>query len=157
MPTTHLTIICPDCESRLPIGAAEAPTAIVCGGCDRAIALAVSDKVRDDVEVDTCPVCEGQELYIRKDFDPKLGLAVIITGALISAGFYWYGMDLVAYAVLGAAALLDLIVYGRLGDLSVCYRCHAEFRGTYTRTAPFFDLHTADELELEWARRLGRQ
>ncbi len=153
----QLTIICPDCESRLPVSAADAPMAIRCGRCDRAIALAVSDALRDDTGLDSCPVCEGREVYLRKDFDPALGLTVIIVGALVSAGFYWYGMDLVAYGVLGGATLLDLFVYGRLKDLSVCYRCHAEFRGGYPRTAEAFDLHTADELELEWARKLGKR
>ena len=153
----NLTFICPECASRLPIAAAEAPTAVLCGACDRAISLAVSDKVRAGDELDVCPVCEGGDFYVRKDFDPKLGLAVIITGALVSAGFYWFGMDLVAYGVLGGAALLDLVVYGRLRDLSVCYRCHTEFRGDYRRTGDVFDLHTADELELEWARRLGER
>ena len=153
----NLTFICPECASRLPIEAAEAPTAVRCGACDRAISLAVSDKVRAGEELDVCPVCEGGDFYVRKDFDPKLGLAVIIAGALVSAGFYWFGMDLVAYGVLGGAALLDLVVYGRLRDLSVCYRCHTEFRGDYRRTGDVFDLHTADELELEWARRLGER
>ena len=129
----------------------------MCGKCGRVTPLAISESLRADREVDTCPVCEGHDFYIRKDFDPQLGLAVIITGALISAGFYWLGMDLVAYGILAGAALLDLIVYGRLGDLSVCYRCHAEFRGQYPRTAPVFDLHMADVLELEWARKLGKQ
>ena len=131
--------------------------AITCGGCTRPITLAISQKLREDREVDSCPVCEGHEFYVRKDFDPKLGLAVIVAGVILSMGFYWYGMDLIAYGVLGAAALLDFLVYQRLGDLSVCYRCHTEFRGTYERTAPFFDLHTADELELEWARKLGKR
>ena len=153
----QLTIICPDCESRLPVSALDAPTAIRCGRCDRAIALAVSDALRADTGLDSCPVCEGREVYLRKDFDPALGLTVIIVGALVSAGFYWYGMDLVAYSVLGGATLLDLFVYGRLKDLSVCYRCHTEFRGAYPRTAEAFDLHTADELELEWARKLGKR
>ena len=153
----NLTLVCPDCAARLPVAAANAPAAVRCGGCGRTIPLAVSAKVRADEEADICPVCEGRELYVRKDFDPRLGLAVIVSGALVSAGFYWFGMDLVAYGVLGAAALLDLIVYGRLRDLSVCYRCHTEFRGGYRRTAPIFDLHTADELELEWARRIGKR
>ena len=152
-----LTVVCPDCASHLPVEAANAPDAVRCGGCQREIPLAVSGSVRDDTEVDRCPVCEGSDFYIRKDFDPQLGLAVIITGALISAGFYWFGLDAIAYGVLGLAALIDLIVYRRLGDLSVCYRCHAEFRGDYCRTAPIFDLHTADDLELEWARRLGKR
>ena len=71
--------------------------------------------------------------------------------------FYWFGRDLIAYSILAVAALVDLIVYGRLGDVTVCYRCHTEFRGTYERTAPHFDLHTADELEQEYERRVGRR
>ena len=153
----NLTVVCPDCAGRLPVRAADAPDSIRCGGCGRVLPLTVSAKVRAGEEADLCPVCEGRELYARKDFDPKLGLAVIVAGALVSAGFYWYGMDAAAYGVLGAAALLDLVVYGRLRDLSVCYRCHTEFRGDYRRTADAFDLHTADALELEWARRLGKR
>ena len=152
-----LTVVCPDCAGHLPVEAANTPDAVRCGGCQREIPLAVSGSVRDDTEIDRCPVCEGGDFYIRKDFDPQLGLALIIAGALISAGFYWFGLDAIAYGVLGLAALIDLIVYRRLGDLSVCYRCHAEFRGDYRRTAPIFDLHTADDLELEWARRLGKR
>lgn len=153
----NLTLICPECAGRLPLAAAEAPNAVECGACGRAIPLAVSGKVRAGEEVDVCPVCEGGDVYVRKDFDPKLGLAVIVAGALVSAGFYWYGMDLVAYGVLGGAALLDLFVYGRLRDVEVCYRCHAEFRGYRRRTGEVFDLHTADVLELEWARRTGKR
>jgi len=41
--------------------------------------------------------------------------------------------------------------------VTVCYRCHTEFRGAYARTAPSFDLHTADVLELEYERRIGRR
>ena len=70
---------------------------------------------------------------------------------------YWFGRDIVAYSILASAALIDLIVYGRLKDVTVCYRCHSEFRGAYPRTAPAFDLHTADVLELEYERRIGRR
>ena len=75
----------------------------------------------------------------------------------ISAVFYWFGEDLIAYSILGGAALIDLIVYGRLGDVTVCYRCHSEFRGKYERTASHFDLHTADVLEQEYERKIGRR
>ena len=47
-------------------------------------------------------MCSGGDFYIRKDFDPKIGLTVVIIGALISAGFYWFGRDLIAYSILGA-------------------------------------------------------
>ena len=50
-----------------------------------------------------------------------------------------------------------LVVYGRLKDVTVCYRCHSEFRGRYARRASAFDLHTADLLEHEYERKIGRR
>jgi hypothetical protein len=148
---------CPACDAGLPVTAAEAPTAIKCGRCGRQLPLTISEALRSDRAIDQCPVCAGGDFYLRKDFDPKLGLTVVIIGASISAIFYWFGQDLVAYSILGGAALIDLVVYGRLKDLTVCYRCHSEFRGTYERTAKAFDLHTADVLEQEYERRIGRR
>jgi hypothetical protein len=154
-----MTIVakCPKCDASLPVDAAEAPAAIKCGRCGREIPLAFSEAVRNDASVDSCPVCGGGDFYIRKDFDPKIGLTVVIIGALISGSFYWFGRDLIAYAILASAALIDLVVYGRLKDVTVCYRCHSEFRGGYRRSASAFDLHTADVLELEYERRIGRR
>ena len=119
--------------------------------------LAFSDALRADRAVDCCPVCAGADFYTRKDFDPQIGLTFVIIGALISAVFYWFGRDFIAYGILGGAAFIDLIVYGRLKEVTVCYRCHSEFRGTYPRCAPAFDLHTADVLEMEYERRIGRR
>jgi hypothetical protein len=148
---------CPKCDAGLPVDGRDPPGQIRCGRCGTSIALTFSDNVGSDRAVDKCPVCGGADFYTRKDFDPKLGLTVVVTGALISAAFYWIGRDLVAYGILASAALIDLIVYGRLKDLTVCYRCHSEFRGAYHRTASAFDLHTADVLEQEYERRIGRR
>jgi hypothetical protein len=148
---------CPKCDAGLPVDARETEITIKCGRCGTAIPLAFSEAVRADRRVDQCPVCSGADFYIRKDFDPKVGLTVVIIGALISAVFYWFGRDLVAYSILAGAALIDLVVYGRLKDVTVCYRCHSEFRGAYARTAAAFDLHTADVLEVEYQRKIGRR
>ena len=154
-----MTIIakCPKCDARLPISAADGPASIKCGRCGRELPMDFSEAVRADRGVDRCPVCSGTDFYIRKDFNPKVGLTVVVIGALISGVFYWFGEDLIAYSILAGAALIDLIVYGRLKDLTVCYRCHSEFRGKYPRTASAFDLHTADVLELEYERKIGRR
>ena len=98
----------------------------------------------------TAPTSTSARTSIRRS-----GSTVVIIGALISAVFYWFGRDLIAYGILAGAALVDLVVYGRLKDLTVCYRCHSEFRGAYERRAPAFDLHTADVLEMEYERRIG--
>lgn len=148
---------CPTCDAGLPVRAADAPDAIRCGRCGRDLPLAVTGAERAGRAVDACPVCGGGDFYTRKDLDPKLGLAVVAAGALVSAGFYWFGRDVIAYAILAVAVLGDLLVYGRLKDLTVCYRCHTEFRGACERRAPAFDLHTADVLEREYERRIGRR
>ena len=153
----NLLARCPKCDAGLPVDARDAPATIKCGRCGREMPLAITDAVRDDRAVDRCPVCSGADFYIRKDFDPKVGLTVVIIGALISAGFYWFGRDIIAYSILASAALIDLAVYGRLKDVTVCYRCHTEFRGAYARSAPAFDLHTADVLEVEYERKIGRR
>jgi uncharacterized protein (DUF983 family) len=148
---------CPKCDAGLPVQAAGTSAAIRCGRCGREMQLSFTDAMRADRAVDVCPVCEGTDFYARKDFDPTVGLTVVIVGAAISAGFYWFGRDLVAYSILAGAALIDLVVYGLLKDVTVCYRCHSEFRGNYPRTAPAFDLHAADVLEQEYERRIGRR
>lgn len=152
-----IVAICPKCDSGLPVHVPDAPAAIKCGGCGKEITLDISDAVKAGTLVDRCPVCSGSDFYLRKDFDPKIGLGVVIVGGLISATFYWFGKDLIAYSILAAATLIDLLIYGRLSDLTVCYRCHSEFRGAYPEKKVGFDLHTADVLELEYERRIGRR
>ena len=150
---------CPKCDAGLPVRASrpDAPDQITCGACGRDIPLTLSPAVRADDAVDRCPVCDGAEFYTRKDFNPKLGVTIVAIGAGISAVFYWFKRDLIAYGILAVATLVDLVIYGRLKEVTVCYRCHTEFRGGYTRTAGAFDLHTADVLEQEYERRIGRR
>lgn len=154
---TQVTARCPECDAALPFDAADVPPAIKCGGCGIAIRLKVSEALKRDTAVDVCPECEGGDFYLRKDFNPQMGLAFVITGAVISGIFYFFDMDLVAYSVLAVAVLIDLMVFRQLGDVTICYRCHSEFRGAYPRVAPPFDLHTADVLEPEWQRKIGKR
>jgi hypothetical protein len=148
---------CPQCDAGLPLHATSAPALITCGNCGKEMPIAMSEALRADTGVDVCPVCAGGDFYRRKDFNPKVGVTIVAIGASISAVFYWFKRDFIAYSILGFATLIDLFIYGRLKDITVCYRCHSEFRGAYTRTAPGFDLHTADVLEMEYERRIGRR
>ena len=153
----NVLVRCPQCDASLPTDASNGLPRIACGNCGREIDLTWSDAVRADRAVDKCPVCAGDDFYVRKDFNPKLGVAIVAVGAAISAAFYWFKRDLIAYSILAFATLIDLVIYGRLKEVTVCYRCHSEFRGEYERSAPAFDLHTADVLEVEYERRIGRR
>ena len=151
----EVTIKCSSCGVKLPVSTISPPDIIRCGQCNKETDLKFSNGILEDRLVDACPLCEEKDFYLRKDFDQKTGLMIIVVGALLSAVFYWAGMDLVAYGVLGCTTLLDFGVAALLGDVTVCYRCHTEFRGAYQRTAPEFDLHVADILEPEYERRIG--
>ena len=152
-----ILVKCPQCDAGLPLRASNAPDLIACGNCEKEIRLTVSPGLRADEAVDLCPVCTGPDFYTRKDFNPTIGVTIVAIGASISAVFYWFKRDLIAYSILAFATLIDLFIYGRLKEVTVCYRCHSEFRGGYERTAPAFDLHTADVLEMEYERRIGRR
>ena len=155
--TMQVTARCPDCDSSLPFGADDPPTAIRCGKCGRGIPVRVSAALQQDAGIDACPVCDGADFYVRRDFDPKTGLAFVVAGAVVSGVFYFFNQDLIAYGVLAAAVMIDLLIYRRLKDITVCYRCHTEFRGAYPRAAQPFDLHTAGVLEPEWQRKIGKR
>ena len=78
----------------------------------------------------SCPACGCRDLFIRKDFPQKLGLAVVVVAGVAflvlaarPATFY------LGVGVLVAAVGVDLVLYGLVAKVTVCYRCRAEFRG----------------------------
>lgn len=146
----RVKVRCPACG--LAQGVAPAPPEAACPGCGGAIPLAWTAAVGEDREVDGCPACAGRDFYVRKDLNRTLGLATVVGVALISVGFLWVGREGLAYGILFAFALVDLVAYAMLKLVTVCYRCQAEFRGAYRRTASGFDLHQAERLELEYSR-----
>jgi len=70
-----------------------------------------------------CLQCGGEHLYRQRDFNQRLGLAIVGVAALL-APFTWY-LSLVA------AAVLDFALYKISRDVVICYRreCRAQFRG----------------------------
>ena len=92
--------------------------------------------------IDECPRCQCRDLFTRKDFPQKLGLAVVICAAI---GFlilaarphtFYLGVWL-----LGAAVVIDGFLFLFVPKITVCYRCRAEFRDT-----PLNPKHHAFEL-----------
>ena len=77
----------------------------------------------------TCPRCGCRELFIRKDFPQKVGIAIVIVAAvafliLASSRQRFY----LGALVLLAAAGVDFVLYALVPKITVCYRCRAEFR-----------------------------
>ena len=112
-----------------------------CPSCGHASRLTLSSSLRESRVVDVCPACDGAQLYVQRDFNQKAGLAVVIVGAVL-APFTPY------YSSLIVAALVDAGLYSLLPEITVCYRCHAHFRG-FRRNPKHqvFDLHLDEQYD----------
>ena len=112
-----------------------------CPRCSAETALELSPSLRDDWMVDRCPACQGEQLYVQRDFNQKAGLAVVALGAVLAPFTPFYSSLMVA-------ALIDAGLYALLPEITVCYRCQAHFRGFVRnpRHLPF-DLHLAEQYD----------
>jgi hypothetical protein len=79
--------------------------------------------------VQFCPCCTTTDLYRQKDFPQGLGLFIVVVGFAISTVFWYYEMPIPAYLVLVVSMLLDLFLYYRVPDVTICYRCLSQVRG----------------------------
>ncbi len=79
--------------------------------------------------LETCPQCGCRDLFIRKDFPQKLGLAIV---AVAGIGFLVLSADphrfYLGVWLLVAAAVIDALLYFFVPRITVCYRCRPDFR-----------------------------
>ncbi len=114
-----------------------------CASCGTEPALDVPDRARHDRLIEHCAACGSRNLYVQRDFNQKVGLGVVVVGAAL-APFTPY------YSSLFVAALVDAALYAVLPEITVCYRCHAHFRG-FARNPEHaaFDLHIAEQYDVK--------
>ncbi len=100
-----------------------------------------------------CPLCGTEDMYTQKDFPHTLGLAIVVLAAVLSSIAWWQYLYPLALAVLLVAAALDMCLYYLVGDALICYRCHAQFRGTQRNPAHRpFDLGIGERYRQERIR-----
>jgi len=96
-----------------------------------------------------CVACGHPELYTQKDFPRALGIAIVVLAAVLAPFTH--------YLSLGAAALLDWVLY-RLGpDAVVCYVCRAAHHGfDPSPKHPRFDREIEERLKYGEAAVMGK-
>lgn len=95
-----------------------------CGHCEYAQPFAeeaVDENAQVQDPLPCCAVCGYDRLYSQKDFNRKLGLAVVVVGAVLSP--WTYGLSLVV--CMG----LDYGLYRFVPEITVCYGCSTIHRG----------------------------
>lgn len=135
----ELTYTCPNCDAVGQIASVEAEYLATCPGCALTRELTRSATVGG--ELSACAWCATEDLYLQKDFPHGLGLAIVVSGFVASTVFWYYYMPIPAFAVLLSTAALDVALYYLVPDVTICYRCLSQYRGTGTnpegRILPF--------------------
>ena len=124
----NVTLACPSCDqpSATPI---EQACDWQCPACDHRLHLSAAE-----VELPTCVVCGCHEFYKRKDFPQWLGMTILIAACVLSVlTYYWYEKWW-TWSILIGSAIIDGGMFLMVGDVLVCYRCQAHYRG-FTTTA----------------------
>jgi predicted RNA-binding Zn-ribbon protein involved in translation (DUF1610 family) len=134
---------CQSCDKTIQVDS-EKP-AQACKACGTEFPLNLSDTVRQDNKVDVCPTCDKSVFYVQRDFNQKVGAAIMAVFALLGLFFVWLDYPLFFYLCLGAGALFDFLLYLLLPEITICYACKTAFRNVSPNSdhKPF-DLHIAD-------------
>jgi len=124
---SSVTFGCPHCKKGIEL---KPGTTGTCGFCKGSVELGgVSDQ-----QLTGCLACGCEHLYRHRDFNQKVGIAVIALGAAgwIYIGHFWPML---------VAAALDLWLYYTIPDVAICYACKAHHRDfPNVGQLPAFDL-----------------
>lgn len=118
---------------------------IKCPRCSKEHAIDVTDSMRDRDTVDRCAACDCRELFIRKDFPQVIGVLVVV-GFGLAAIYYFTVSVLIAWSILAAAVVVDVVIYLVIGKVTTCYACRAQYRKCKLNPAhEGFDLATSEK------------
>jgi hypothetical protein len=151
----NVTYNCPSCgrSTREPVSAAT--NALDCPHCHQPVAI--PSGAIEGQQIHRCLVCPSRDLYARKDFPQRLGVALVVFG-FVASSIAWANYHVLwTFAILFATALVDLLLYIVMGESLTCYRCNAQYRGfEEIERHGGFDLETHERYR-QMAARLKEQ
>jgi hypothetical protein len=122
----NVTFQCPSCEQAVRSDVASDAAELSCPSCQRQMPLP-QDAVSGG-KLRRCLVCPSSDLFVRKDFPQRLGVAIVTVGFLLSCVAWHYQYLILTFGILFATAGIDVVLYAIVGESLVCYRCGAEYR-----------------------------
>jgi hypothetical protein len=158
----ELTFACRSCGTVGRVAGVASAQKIACANCSDERPIPPGSFAGGDLAA--CACCGTKDFYRQKDFPQALGLLIVVVGFAISTVFWYYERPLWTYAILLASALLDMVLYYKVPDVTICYRCLAQYRGAGANPggafAPF-DLgigerYRQERLRVEEHRRQAR-
>lgn len=132
-PFVRIAVYCTDCMERLelPPPSERASGEVFCSSPSKksSIAFSHSPSVCRTERVDSCSRCKSTAFYVQKDFDQRLGCAILALGAVLALVAAWKLGGVWLVPVLLAFAAIDFVLARRVPPVVICYRCDTEYRG----------------------------
>ena len=116
---------CPDCLTPAEHAPPEAGER-ACAKCGRAYSLDLA--AVGDGAIERCGYCGNSALFLQKDFDQRLGCALIAISLAAAVAVGWRFGWIWFTPVLLATVVVDWIVAARVRPVTICYQCDAEYR-----------------------------
>lgn len=152
----NITYACPQCDATAQVEVVEGAEQIACPHCNRA--LAIPGDAFEEGRLRRCLVCPSTDLFIRKDFPQRLGVAIVVAGFAISCITWYYYLTYLTFGVLLATALIDVLLYVVMGEAVQCYRCKAHYRDVpHLEEHDSFNLETHERHRQQQARLAQRR
>jgi hypothetical protein len=121
------------------------------------ISFSHSPSVISGSRVDVCSRCATTAFYVQKDFDQRLGCAILVAGAALALGVSWRFGGIWFVPVLLAVAAADVVLAWRVKPVVICYRCDTEYRDVPDPSSVrAYDPHVAERfVEAKTVRRMN--
>src|SRR5262245_56036875 len=119
MTTPTVTFKCRRCEGVVAVSPSQTDR-VLCPHCKGNIPVFMSDSVVGRGIVTMCVSCGHDALYVQKDFNRQVGMAVVGLGIAASIYFFARSQPLLAMGALGLTALIDFLAYILVREVTVC-------------------------------------
>ncbi len=126
----EITFACPQSGCGEPVdGPLRADTAeMACDACGRSTPLHDAASFVESAPLRPCPVCGGDDFYVQRDFNRKLGLSIVAVGCVLGPFTSWISVVV--------AVVVDAVLYLVVPSVAVCYACNAQYRGFLKEQKP---------------------
>lgn len=122
-----ITYACPRCGITNVADGLESAASITCAGCGGSSPIPTG--FLESGRIVRCAVCPSRDLFVRKDFPQRLGIAIVVAG-LAASCVAWGMRELIwTFAILFSTAAVDVALYLFMPECLTCYRCGARYRG----------------------------
>ena len=135
---------CPGCVRPLDLSGARSASG-ACAKCGAPWAFAPTPDGEALNRVDRCGFCGNRAFFVQRDFDQRIGCAIMALSLAVAFVVGWKFGLIYFTPVLLATVLIDWILAFKIGPVTICYKCDAEYRDVAEnpRHKPY-DLHIAE-------------